>query len=78
MLFHLEKDLSNLNINFKFLNSGEIVSMRHLKNEVATIKNGIECGIQLADRSIEPQAGDKVINYTTVNQKQTIDWSPGF
>lgn len=49
--------------------------MRHLKNEVATIKKGTECGIQLADKSIEPEVGDIVICYTKANQQQTIDWT---
>lgn len=54
------------------------MSMRHLKNEVTSIKKETECGIQLADKSIEPEVGDKLICYTKANQKQTIDWSPGF
>lgn len=52
--------------------------MRHLKNEVSSIKKETECGIQLADRTIEPAVGDKIVNYIMVNQKQIIDWSPGF
>lgn len=52
--------------------------MRHLKNEVDTIKKDIECGLQLGDKSIEPEPGDMVICYTVKKEKQTIDWNPGF
>lgn len=52
--------------------------MRHLKNEVDSIKSGVECGLQLADKEIEPEAGDTIICYTLKKQQQTIDWNPGF
>lgn len=58
--------------------TGELTSMRHLKNEVDTIKKDIECGLQLGDKSIEPEPGDMVICYTVKKEKQTIDWNPGF
>lgn len=70
-----EKSILNFNINLKL---GEVISMRHLKNEVDSIKKDIECGLQLADKSIEPAIGDKIVCYTTSNQKQTTDWNPGF
>lgn len=52
--------------------------MRHLKDEVDTIKNNTECGLQLADKSIEVESGDMIICYTMKKEKQTIDWNPGF
>lgn len=52
--------------------------MRHLKSEVDSIKKDVECGLQLADKSIEAEPGDRIICYTIKKQKQTIDWSPGF
>lgn len=52
--------------------------MRHLKDEVDSIKKDIECGLQLKDKSIEAEQGDKIICYTIKKQKETIDWNPGF
>lgn len=52
--------------------------MRHLKDEVDTIKANIECGLQLADQGIEPEVGDTIVCYTLKKQKQEIDWNPGF
>lgn len=52
--------------------------MRHLKSEVDSIKKDVECGLQLADKSIEAEPGDRVICYNIKKQEQTIDWSPGF
>lgn len=52
--------------------------MRHLKDEVDTIKKDVECGLQLADKSIEVEAGDRIICYTMRKDTQMIDWKPGF
>lgn len=77
--------MSSFSLSFVKLNviywefiSGKLDSMRHLKNEVDTIKKGTECGLQLADKSIEVEADDMVICYTTKKVKQTIEWNPGF
>lgn len=52
--------------------------MRHLKDEVESIKANVECGLQLAGQDIEPQVGDTIVCYTLKKEKQTIDWNPGF
>lgn len=52
--------------------------MRHLKNEVESIKSGVECGLQLEDQNVEPAEGDTVKCYTWKKEKQEIDWDPGF
>lgn len=52
--------------------------MRHLKSDVETVKNNVECGLQLADKTIEVQRGDKVICYTYKKVREIIDWNPGF
>lgn len=52
--------------------------MRHLKNEVDTIKKDVECGLQIADNSIEVETGDIIICYETKKEKDRIDWNPGF
>lgn len=55
---------------------GKVDSMRHLKSEVDTIKNGIECGLRLHEFEGEAKPGDTVICYTTVKQSQETDWEP--
>lgn len=57
---------------------GELNSMRHLKNEVESIKKDVECGLQLGDISITPEVGDIVVCYKLNKANQTIDWNPGF
>lgn len=52
--------------------------MRHLKNEVDTIKKDVECGIRLKDTKVIPQKGDKLVCYTMRTESQTTDWDPGF
>lgn len=52
--------------------------MRHLKNEVDTIKKDVECGLQLKDKSIEVEPNDKIICYTLKKETQHIEWNPGF
>lgn len=57
---------------------GLINSMRHLKNEVETIKRDVECGLRLVDQDIKALNGDTLICYATKTVKQTTDWDPGF
>lgn len=57
---------------------GAVSSMRHLKNEVDTIKKGVECGIQLADPLLQVRPGDTIICYQMKDVQQQTDWDPGF
>lgn len=52
--------------------------MRHLKNEVDSVKKDVECGLQLDDRTIEFNPGDTLICYEVVSVEQETDWDPGF
>lgn len=69
---------------FRLLRDGEIIydgaleSMRHLKNEVDSIKKDVECGLRLKDTKVLPQAGDTLQCYTTHMEAQQTDWDPGF
>ena len=55
---------------------GKLDSMRHLKNEVDTIKTSIECGLRLSDFNVDAQAGDTVVCYTMVKKPQETEWEP--
>ncbi|KAK3922620.1 Translation initiation factor IF-2, mitochondrial [Frankliniella fusca] len=60
------------------LHDGTIASLRHLKNEVKSMKSGTECGLMLDDASIPVRLGDIIVCYKPVQVKKKIDWDPGF
>ncbi|XP_055540068.1 translation initiation factor IF-2, mitochondrial [Wyeomyia smithii] len=69
----------------KVLRNGEVIanglkleSMRHLKNEVDSIKKDVECGLRLDDQQLEVRAGDTIVCYKINHEPQQTDWDPGF
>lgn len=60
------------------LHEGELHSMRHLKNEVDTIKTDVECGLQLSDHEIRFKPGDTLVCYEVKEVSRETDWNPGF
>lgn len=51
--------------------------MRHLKNEVDSIKKDIECGIKLADLGdIKIENGDTIICYQMNKKSVETEWDP--
>ncbi|XP_011202629.2 translation initiation factor IF-2, mitochondrial [Bactrocera dorsalis] len=60
------------------LYEGQLESMRHLKNEVDSIKKDVECGLRFKDTKVVPQAGDTIVCFTTRMEEQQTDWDPGF
>ena len=65
-------------LNLSLLALGLLASMRHLKNEVTSIKKDVECGLRLEDGTISFQTGDTVICYEIRKEEQSTDWDPGF
>lgn len=69
---------------FRLLRDGEVIydgtleSMRHLKNEVDSVKKDVECGLRFKDAKVLPQPGDTLQCYTTHMEAQQTDWDPGF
>lgn len=67
---------------FKVLRDGEEIyrgkanEIRHLKDEVETVKTNQECGIMLDNAQVEFKQGDKVICYRLVDKMQETDWNP--
>ncbi|XP_069672304.1 translation initiation factor IF-2, mitochondrial isoform X2 [Periplaneta americana] len=57
---------------------GLLESMRHLKNEVDSIKKDVECGLRLEDGTISFQPGDALICYEIKKEEQHTSWNPGF
>lgn len=62
----------------EIVHEGKLESMRHLKNEVDSIKKDVECGLQFGDKAVEFQEGDTIQCYQLVNVNQETDWDPGF
>ncbi|CRL07355.1 CLUMA_CG020333, isoform A [Clunio marinus] len=57
---------------------GQLESMRHLKTEVDTIKNNLECGLRFCKFDVEAKPGDTLTCYTIVQEAQETTWDPGF
>lgn len=55
---------------------GHLISLRHQKTEVDTIKKSVECGAQLDDEQFIARADDKLICYTMKKDKLKIVWKP--
>jgi translation initiation factor IF-2 len=73
---------------FKLVRNGEVIndklkchSLKHLKNDVSTIKTNVEFGLafeQSSDVPVIPKAGDKIVCYALRNVKSKIVWDLGF
>ncbi|XP_045537975.1 translation initiation factor IF-2, mitochondrial [Papilio machaon] len=63
--------------NGQVLYEGKLASMKHLKEEVTTIKRDMECGLRF-DTEFEVEAGDTVTCYKMVDVDDHTDWDPGF
>lgn len=57
---------------------GRLASMKHLKNEVESIKKDVECGIRLEDPQVKFKPGDTLVCYRMKQVAQKIDWDTGF
>lgn len=60
------------------LHDGQMDSMRHLKNEVDTIKKDLECGLRLKSFEVPAKPGDVIVCYTVNKKPQETMWDPGF
>ncbi len=63
---------TNSFVFFNFL--GSLASLRHHKEEVESIAEGVECGLMFNDNSVEPQPGDTVVCFQIVKVPQKLDW----
>ncbi|KAL1460962.1 hypothetical protein WDU94_012896 [Cyamophila willieti] len=55
---------------------GKLESMKHLKEEVSSIKKEVECGLMIDDHSIEFEAGDTLVCFEKFKVPQFTDWKP--
>ncbi|KAK0150208.1 Translation initiation factor IF-2, mitochondrial [Merluccius polli] len=56
---------------------GSLTALKHHKDDVQTVKTGVECGLSL-DAALEFCPGDVIVCYEEVSQPQLINWDPGF
>ncbi|CAG5124153.1 unnamed protein product [Candidula unifasciata] len=57
---------------------GSVVSLKHFKNEVDSVKKEEEFGISLSDQDFVFQPQDMIVSYEVKDVDQEIDWNPGF
>ena len=50
----------------------------YCQDEVEEIGNGKECGLKVADESINFESGDQIICYNIRLQRDKTSWDPGF
>ncbi|XP_043273358.1 translation initiation factor IF-2, mitochondrial isoform X2 [Venturia canescens] len=62
----------------RIIYEGKLASMRHLKSEVDSIKNGVECGLRFEDPNVSIEPGDTLICYRTYETPPETNWDPGF
>ncbi|KAM3929981.1 translation initiation factor IF-2, mitochondrial isoform 2-T2 [Leptodactylus fuscus] len=63
--------------NNKVLWEGSLTSLKHHKNDVPTVKTGVECGLSL-DQDVEIKVGDEIVCFEEKTVPQKISWDPGF
>ncbi|KAM4750692.1 translation initiation factor IF-2, mitochondrial isoform 1-T2 [Anableps anableps] len=56
---------------------GSVSTLKHHKDDVATAKAGMECGL-LADGQVDFSAGDLIVCFEELEVPQVTSWDPGF
>ncbi|XP_053315094.1 translation initiation factor IF-2, mitochondrial [Spea bombifrons] len=56
---------------------GNLTSLKHHKEDVQSVKTGVECGLSL-DKDIEVNVGDEIVCFEEKELHQKISWDPGF
>ncbi|XP_041959136.1 translation initiation factor IF-2, mitochondrial [Alosa sapidissima] len=56
---------------------GSLTALKHHKDDVQSVKTGMECGLSL-DEDVEFKPGDEIVCYEETEVQQKISWDPGF
>ncbi|KAM6939916.1 translation initiation factor IF-2, mitochondrial [Xenentodon cancila] len=56
---------------------GCLSALRHHKDDVQTVKTGMECGLS-ADDDMDFRVGDAIVCFEDVDMPQVTSWDPGF
>ncbi|XP_069810563.1 translation initiation factor IF-2, mitochondrial [Dendropsophus ebraccatus] len=79
----VQKGFLDKKLKFKLIRNndllweGSLTSLKHHKNDVPTVKTGVECGLSL-DQDVEIKVGDEIICFEEKTVPQNICWDPGF
>lgn len=57
--------------------AGSLAALKHHKNDVPTVKAGMECGLS-ADGHVDFEPGDVIVCFEEVDVPQVTSWDPGF
>jgi translation initiation factor IF-2 len=53
-------------------------SLKHLRDDVQSVKKGVECGLSFTNHDIKFQKGDQIVCYTVRQVTQAAKWDYGF
>ena len=53
-------------------------SLKHVKNDVQSVKKNVEFGLAFENQSVVPMKGDMIVCYSVKKVKQAIEWNLGF
>lgn len=56
---------------------GSLAALKHHKDDVQTVRAGMECGLS-ADDNVDFRAGDVIVCFEEVEAPQVTSWDPGF
>lgn len=56
---------------------GSLSALKHHKDDVQSVKTGMECGLSL-DNPVDFNVGDEIVCYEETEKRQRISWDPGF
>ncbi|XP_068558850.1 translation initiation factor IF-2, mitochondrial isoform X2 [Cebidichthys violaceus] len=56
---------------------GSLAALKHHKDEVQTVKSGMECGLS-ADGDVDFRSGDVIVCFEALDTQQVTSWDPGF
>lgn len=57
--------------------AGSLAALKHHKDDVQTVKAGMECGL-LADGDADFEPGDVIVCFEEADVPQVTSWDPGF
>ncbi|MEE6474323.1 hypothetical protein FKM82_010347 [Ascaphus truei] len=79
----VQKGILDKKLKFKLVRNkdviweGSLTTLKHHKDDVQTVKTGVECGLSL-DKDVDLKVGDEIICFEEKEVKQKISWDPGF
>uniref|UniRef100_A0A3P9MQN7 Translation initiation factor IF-2, mitochondrial n=1 Tax=Oryzias latipes TaxID=8090 RepID=A0A3P9MQN7_ORYLA len=79
----VQKGSLDRRLKFRLIRGGDAVwegslsALRHHKDDVQTVKTGMECGLS-ADTDMDFRPGDVIVCYEEKETQQVTSWDPGF